>query len=154
MHQKRQGGRRSVETQKDPVRPQRPAAYRLRGAGNDAPAAALAGADPGDGLRPFRLGSGGADVAAPLPARARGQPPHRTHRPARVAGLVLTCTAPGWPLTYPMPAASIRLITSTRRLPPEAARRRYIENALSARTVARNPGLVERLMDVQGGAPP
>jgi pimeloyl-ACP methyl ester carboxylesterase len=75
-------------------------------------------------------------------------------RPERVGGLVLACTAPGWPLAYPMPAASIRLITSTRRTPPEAARRRYIENTLSARTVERNPGLVERLMDVQGVRPP
>ena len=28
--------------------------------------------------------------------------------PERVDGLVLACTAPGWPFTYPMPAASIR----------------------------------------------
>jgi 3-oxoadipate enol-lactonase len=75
-------------------------------------------------------------------------------RPERVGGLVLACTAPGWPLAYPMPVASIRLITSTRRTPPEAARRRYIENALSARTVESNPGLVERLMEVQAVRPP
>jgi pimeloyl-ACP methyl ester carboxylesterase len=75
------------------------------------------------------------------------------NRPERVDRLVLACTAPGWPLPYPMPAASIRLITSTRRMPPGAARRRFIENALSARTVASNPGLVERLMQVQGVRP-
>ena len=27
--------------------------------------------------------------------------------PERVDGLVLACTAPGWPFTYPMPVASI-----------------------------------------------
>jgi 3-oxoadipate enol-lactonase len=73
--------------------------------------------------------------------------------PERVGSLVLACTAPGWPLAYPMPAASIWLITSTRRIPVEAARRRYIENALSAPTVKRNPDLVERLMDMQGARP-
>jgi hypothetical protein len=38
-------------------------------------------------------------------------------------------------------------------MPPGAARRRFIENALSARTVESNPGLVERLMQVQGVRP-
>ena len=34
-------------------------------------------------------------------------------RPERVDGLVLACTAPGWPLAYPMPMASMRLIAAT-----------------------------------------
>ena len=76
-----------------------------------------------------------------------------TH-PERVDGLVLACTAPGWPLAYPMPMASMRLIAATAGLTAEAARRRYIENALSARTVQHHPELVSRLIELQGSRPP
>ncbi|MFI5083992.1 MAG: alpha/beta fold hydrolase [Streptosporangiales bacterium] len=72
--------------------------------------------------------------------------------PERVEGLVLACTAPGWPLAYPMPAASVLLLAATARLPAEAARRRYTENALAASPD--RPELVRRLMEVQGSRPP
>ena len=71
-----------------------------------------------------------------------------TH-PERVDRLVLACTTPGWPFGYPMPAASVRLIAATHGMPPEAALRRHTENALSARTVAGRPGLVDRLVEFQ-----
>jgi len=71
-----------------------------------------------------------------------------TH-PERVDRLVLACTTPGWPFGYPMPAASMRLIAATHGLPPEAALRRHTQNALSARTVADRPGLVDRLVEFQ-----
>src|SRR6266851_9979632 len=67
-----------------------------------------------------------------------------TH-PERVDGLVLACTTPGWPLGYPMPAASVRLIAATHGMRPEAAMRRHTENAVSARTVQDRPELVDQL---------
>jgi 3-oxoadipate enol-lactonase len=70
--------------------------------------------------------------------------------PDRVDGLVLACTTPGWPFAYPMPVPSVRLIAATARLPAEAAWRRHMENALSARTVRDQPELVERLLARQG----
>jgi 3-oxoadipate enol-lactonase len=76
-----------------------------------------------------------------------------TH-PELVDGLVLACTAPGWPLAYPMPMASMRLIAATAGLTADAARRRYIENALSARTVQHHPELVSRLIELQSSRPP
>ena len=73
--------------------------------------------------------------------------------PERVDGLVLACTAPGWPFAYPMPAASVRLIAATTRMTAEAARRRHTENALSARTVRQRPEVVNRLLELQGSRP-
>jgi len=73
--------------------------------------------------------------------------------PERVDGLVLVCTAPGWPFTYPMPVASIRAITSATRMTAVAARRRHVENALSADTVRHRPELVNRLLELQGSRP-
>lgn len=75
-----------------------------------------------------------------------------TH-PERVDGLVLACTTPGWPFTYPMPFTSVRLMAATRRMPAEARRRRHTENALSARTVQYHPELVNRLLELQGSRP-
>ena len=75
-----------------------------------------------------------------------------TH-PELIDGLVLACTAPGWPFTYPMPAASMRLIAATTRMTAEAARRRHTENALSARTVRDHPELVNRLLELPGSGP-
>jgi len=72
-----------------------------------------------------------------------------TH-PERVDGLVLACTAPGWPFSYPMPAASMRLIATTGHMTAETARRRHTENALAARTVREHPELVNRLLELQG----
>src|SRR5260370_41390279 len=71
-----------------------------------------------------------------------------TH-PERVDRLVLACTTPGWPLGYPMPAASMRLIAATRGMRPEAAMRRHTENAVSARTVQDRPELVDQLVELQ-----
>ena len=73
--------------------------------------------------------------------------------PERVDGLVLACTAPGWPFAYPMPVASLRLIAATARMTAEAARRRHTENALSAATVRQRPELVNRLLELQGARP-
>ncbi len=70
--------------------------------------------------------------------------------PARVDGLVLACTAPGWPFAYPMPAASVRVVASAARMTAEAARRRHTENALSPATVRDRPELVTRLLGLQG----
>jgi len=75
-----------------------------------------------------------------------------TH-PERVDGLVLACTAPGWPFAYPMPAASLRTIASSARMTAEAARRRHTENALSAGAVRDRPELVTRLLELQGSRP-
>ena len=69
----------------------------------------------------------------------------------RVDGLVLACTTPGWPFAYPMPAASVRLLAETARMPAEGARRRHTENALS--TGPDRPDLVRRLLEVQGSRP-
>ncbi len=66
--------------------------------------------------------------------------------PARVDALVLGCTTPGWPFAYPMPSGSIALMSATRRLPPDVALRRQLENALSPSTVERRPELVDRLV--------
>ena len=49
--------------------------------------------------------------------------------PERVDGLVLACTAPGWPFTYPMPVASIRAIASATRMTAVAARRRHLRGS-------------------------
>ena len=55
----------------------------------------------------------------------------------RVDGLVLACTTPGWPFAYPMPAASVRLLAATARMPAEAARHRHTENALATARAGR-----------------
>ncbi|MGO8895176.1 MAG: alpha/beta fold hydrolase [Streptosporangiaceae bacterium] len=73
--------------------------------------------------------------------------------PERVDGLVLACTAPGWPFAYPMPAASLRAIASSARMTAGAARRRHTENALAAGTVRDHPELVTRLLELQGSRP-
>jgi 3-oxoadipate enol-lactonase len=64
----------------------------------------------------------------------------------RVQDLVLACTTPGWPHGYPMPSASVRLMSSSRRMTTQESLRRYVENALSAKTVAQRPELVEQLV--------
>jgi len=69
-----------------------------------------------------------------------------TH-PERVDGLVLACTAPGWPLAYPMPMASMRLITATAGLTADLGPSVFVE-VLSEHDVigddeAIDPGPVE-----------
>jgi 3-oxoadipate enol-lactonase len=71
-----------------------------------------------------------------------------TH-PGRVDRLVLGCTTPGWPFTYPMPDASVWLMLATVGMTAEVARRRHTENALSARSVQHHPELVDRLIELQ-----
>jgi 3-oxoadipate enol-lactonase len=71
----------------------------------------------------------------------------------RVDGLVLACTAPGWPFAYPMPPAAVRLILVTAVIRAEVARRRHTENALAARTVQDHPELVDRLLELQDSQP-
>ena len=73
--------------------------------------------------------------------------------PERVDGLILACTAEGWPFAYPMPAASVRMLAATAGLTAEAALRRHTENALSARTVRDHPELVSRLVEIQRSRP-
>ena len=73
--------------------------------------------------------------------------------PERVDGLVLACTTPGWPLAYPMPRASVRLIAATPGMTAEVALRRHVENALSAGTVQHRPELVGRLIELRRSRP-
>ena len=73
--------------------------------------------------------------------------------PERVDGLILACTAPGWPSAYPMPVASMRMLAATTGLTAEAALRRHTENALSARTVRDHPELASRLVEIQRSRP-
>jgi pimeloyl-ACP methyl ester carboxylesterase len=70
----------------------------------------------------------------------------------RVDKLVLACTTPGWPFAYPMPAGTVRLIRASRRLPPDVAARRHVENALSTVTLDKHPGLVEQILARQQSA--
>jgi 3-oxoadipate enol-lactonase len=72
--------------------------------------------------------------------------------PERIDKLVLACTTPGWPFAYPMPPATVRLIATSRRLPPEVAARRQLENALSAVTLEQHPDLVEQILARQRAA--
>lgn len=72
--------------------------------------------------------------------------------PERIDKLVLACTTPGWPFAYPMPAATVRLIVASRRLPPDVAARRHLENALSTVTVKERPDLVEQILARQRSA--
>jgi len=74
-------------------------------------------------------------------------------RPERVDRLVLVGTTPGWPSGYTMPAASVRLIMTTRDMPAERALRPHTENALSERTVQDRPELVSRLVELQRARP-
>lgn len=69
--------------------------------------------------------------------------------PERVDGLVLACTTPGWPFSYPMPLASVRLINACQCMPPDVALRRLVQHALSPSTVAEHPELVEQIITRQ-----
>ena len=66
--------------------------------------------------------------------------------PNRVDLLVLACTTPGGPRAHPMPQVTVDLIAEAPTLEPAVALRRFVENALSPRTVAERPELVERIM--------
>jgi pimeloyl-ACP methyl ester carboxylesterase len=45
-----------------------------------------------------------------------------------------------------MPPGTVRLIAASKRLPRDVAARHHIENALSAITLERHPGLVEQIL--------
>jgi pimeloyl-ACP methyl ester carboxylesterase len=65
----------------------------------------------------------------------------------RVDRLVLACTTPGGPTAYPMPEATVRLMTEATGLEPAVALRRFVENALAPATVDGQPQLVDRIME-------
>jgi pimeloyl-ACP methyl ester carboxylesterase len=73
--------------------------------------------------------------------------------PGRVDALVLVSTTPGWPFAYPMPAASLRLIAAAGSMTREVALRRHVENALSVRGGGPQPGLADRLVELQHSRP-
>ena len=66
--------------------------------------------------------------------------------PARVDRLVLACTTPGGPRSRPMPDTTVSLMVEAATLEPEAALRRFVENALAPMTVAERPEIVERIL--------
>lgn len=63
--------------------------------------------------------------------------------PDRVERLVLICTTPGATGGHPMPAVTARIIAEAADLPPDAALRRFVENALGPEPA---PELVERIL--------
>lgn len=67
--------------------------------------------------------------------------------PDLVGRLVLVATTPGWPFAFPMPVGSMLLMAALRNLPPETARRRLVENALSPQTLREHPELAEQLIE-------
>jgi len=62
--------------------------------------------------------------------------------PERVHRLVLACTTPGGAGAHPMPERTQKLIAAAPTLAPEAALRRFVENALGEPS----PELVERIV--------
>lgn len=63
--------------------------------------------------------------------------------PERVDRLVLCCTHPGLAHGFPMPEVTVRLFAEAATLEPEAALRRFVENALGDDPP---PGLADELM--------
>ena len=70
--------------------------------------------------------------------------------PDRVDRLVLISTTPGARGGYPMPAATIRLITEAAKWAPDVALRRFVENALGPEP---DRELVERILAHRVAAP-
>ncbi len=73
--------------------------------------------------------------------------------PERVDRLVLACTTPGHD-TYPIPRRTLDLVARFPTLAPEEAYRQGVENALSDRTVAERPELVEEIYAYRLAHPP
>jgi 3-oxoadipate enol-lactonase len=71
--------------------------------------------------------------------------------PARVDRLVLGCTTPGGADGFPLPEATLKLLTEAPTLAPEVALRRFVENALGA-----NPpeSLVDEIFALRVANPP
>ena len=74
--------------------------------------------------------------------------------PDHVGRLVLACTTPGGEAAFPLPERTLRLLAEGPTLPPEVALRRFVENALSERSVRERPDLVQRLYERRLAAPP
>jgi 3-oxoadipate enol-lactonase len=70
--------------------------------------------------------------------------------PERVHRLVLACTTPGGPASYPMPQQTVDLMLLAPTLPPQTALRRFVENALAPDAPAE---LVERILELRLGNP-
>jgi pimeloyl-ACP methyl ester carboxylesterase len=66
--------------------------------------------------------------------------------PERVERLVLACTTPGGPASYPMPQQTVDLMLEAPQLPPDVALRRFVENALAPEA---DHGLVERILELR-----
>ncbi len=75
-------------------------------------------------------------------------------RPNRVARLVLACTTPGRRRAFPLPERTSRLFAEAASLPQDVALRRFVENALAARTLAERRELVERILERRLAHPP
>ena len=69
-----------------------------------------------------------------------------TH-PHRVERLVLVSTTSGWPFTYPLPAATGRLLATAPVLERETALRRQVTNLMSADSLAARPHLTARMRE-------
>jgi len=65
--------------------------------------------------------------------------------PERVKRLVLVSTTSGWPLTYPLPAPSRRMLATAPVLPRKTALRRQVTNMMSPESILARPHLVERM---------
>lgn len=55
--------------------------------------------------------------------------------PERVKRLVLVSTTSGWPLTYPLPAPSRRMLATAPVLPRKTALRRQVTNMMSRKSI-------------------
>jgi len=71
--------------------------------------------------------------------------------PERIDMLVLACTTPGGLGSFPMPAQTVALMLEAPTMPPDAALRRFVENALGDGT---SEELVERIVAYRTTNPP
>jgi pimeloyl-ACP methyl ester carboxylesterase len=74
--------------------------------------------------------------------------------PERVGRLVLACTTPGGPRSFPLPARTLALMAEAPTLPQEVALRRFVENALGAGTLARRPEIPDAVYERRLRHPP
>jgi len=69
----------------------------------------------------------------------------------RVERLVLACTSPGGPGSYPLPEQTLRLMAEAPSLAPEVALRRFVENAVAA---GAEPELIDEIYAYRQKHPP
>ncbi len=69
----------------------------------------------------------------------------------RVERLVLACTSPGGPGSYPLPEQTLRLMAEAPSLAPEVALRRFVENAVAAGAA---PELIDEIYAYRQKHPP